>query len=194
MRCPCDLPDGVENAYQCALITEISGVPTRMTPDWCRLYLTRHNYHKAWDEGRGPGQPVESNESSKSPTPRPPQEGPGTELLKLLGAPVKVLRWVRWLRPVKEWYRRRKKTKKGCAGSCLAYARLMNAWGVDGCRARMDEIVDHLESQTAEEGIVFERRAARLMVRLAIRRAANTASKLEASKTDPAATSTRPGP
>ncbi|KKM88435.1 hypothetical protein LCGC14_1258860 [marine sediment metagenome] len=170
-HCPCELPDGVENAYHCALITEISGVVTRMTPDWCRLYLMRDNYHKAWDEGRGPGHPTKPSEKPGNPAKQIPQTGPGTELLKMLKKPVGVLRF---LGEVREFLLRRQKKKKGCADSCKGYARKMNAWGVAGCRDRLEKIVDHLEAQASREGIRFSRRAAGLMVRWAIRRAERT--------------------
>ena len=93
---------------------------------------------------------------------RPPPSGPGTELLKILRAPFKLLEWL----PFTKF--------GGCAGRCVAYAAKMDAWGVAGCRKRLEEIVDHLEAEAKKEGLPFSRRGARLLVRLAIRRAKST--------------------
>jgi hypothetical protein len=58
--------------------------------------------------------------------------------------------------------------KQGGCG-CEDYARQMDAWGVDGCRERVGEIVDHLREQAAERNMPFNRRAATWLVKLAIK-------------------------
>lgn len=166
MQCPCKIPDDASKSYPCPLITELSGVKTTMNRHWCMLYKTRKNYRKAWNDARGPGQAVPDNNNPTRKTNRavvPPEQGPGTELLKLFKMPVTALRW---LNAAKTLFRER---KKGCSDRCKVYARQMNAWGVAGCRKRMDEIVDHLEAEAKEAKIQFDRRVAILFVRIAIR-------------------------
>lgn len=43
-------------------------------------------------------------------------------------------------------------SKNGCG--CKSYARKMDAWGVDGCEKRFDEIVAHLVSQASKKRVV----------------------------------------
>jgi hypothetical protein len=45
----------------------------------------------------------------------------------------------------------------------------MDAWGATGCRERINEIVEHLRGQAAERGLRFNDRAARWLVKLAIK-------------------------
>lgn len=71
MNCPCKKPDSGQRIYDCEVITEISGVATRMTPDWCKLYVTREDYHKACDEGHGPGQAASGSLLEQSKKRRP---------------------------------------------------------------------------------------------------------------------------
>ena len=64
---------------------------------------------------------------TNKPTPKPPSlekklgSGPGTELSKLIPKALE---------------------HKGCG--CKNFAKKMNRWGVDGCKQRFDQIVDHL--------------------------------------------------
>lgn len=57
----------------------------------------------------------------------PSKPQPGTELAKLIPS---------WLK------------REGCG--CKSFAAKMNRWGVDGCRQRREEILDHLESQARQ--------------------------------------------
>lgn len=77
--------------------------------------------------------------------------------------------------------------KQGGCG-CEDYANQMDAWGVDGCRERIGEIVEHLREQTEEcnaairernktaetpePELPFNRRGATWLVKLAIKLAA----------------------
>lgn len=80
----------------------------------------------------------------------PPNEGPGTELKKLL-------------------------SKLGFAVKttcqCNAHARDMDHRGVDWCRDNVDVIVGWLREEAEKQGIPFVEFAARLLIKYAIRRA-----------------------
>ena len=82
--------------------------------------------------------------------------GPGTELKKLLS-------W--WFRP-----------DDSC--ECDARAMQMNAWGVEGCRERLETIVQWLLEAAAERGLPhgpLSRQVTRRLVRLAINNAEHNA-------------------
>ena len=55
------------------------------------------------------------------------------------------------LRRTLEWWRIR---DDGSCG-CHEYAAQMDAWGPDGCDARMDEIVAHLVEQAAKRSVIL---------------------------------------
>lgn len=82
--------------------------------------------------------------------------GPGTELKRLLAG------WPLYITAA-----------PNCP--CNAYSRMMDGWGADGCEARMQEILDWLESQARSRKLLFARIAAEQVVRLAIRRARKSA-------------------
>jgi hypothetical protein len=90
-----------------------------------------------------------------SPIVGKPPCGPGCHLKRLLG-------WVR----IKD---------DGSCG-CSDYAADMDAWGPDGCDARMDEIVAHLVEQAAKRSVVLGLVPARIVTE-AVRRAINAARK-----------------
>ncbi|MCR4414632.1 MAG: phosphoribosyltransferase domain-containing protein, partial [Thermoguttaceae bacterium] len=93
-----------------------------------------------------------------APTSVPPLGGPGTELHRLLD----------------QWG-----IHGGDGCGCEAYARLMDAWGPEGCRQRRQEILDRLEEQAAKRPILgrlpFRRQAAGWLLDTAIRRAETAA-------------------
>jgi hypothetical protein len=135
----------------------------KMFPHFCRKFLDDIRFRHLYLQGRGPTQIT--GQDRKVTTTVVPQKGPGTELLKMLNppkmlkAPLKLLGFVLRVKNIE------------CAGSCIAYARKMNAWGVAGCRERIEEIADHLEAQAKKLTMPFNRRVAKVLVRLAIRRA-----------------------
>lgn len=102
----------------------------------CRLCWKYHQnmrFHKAHG-GKGQwlgGTIVEGDFPQASPSPTPPQEGPGTELKSLLSQLGLV-------------------AGKGCA--CNSKAAQMNEWGAEGCKARRGEIVGWLEEQRRKQG------------------------------------------
>jgi len=55
------------------------------------------------------------------------------------------------LRRTLEWWRIRDDGSCGCG----EYAAQMDAWGPEGCEARIDEIVSHLVEQAEKRGIVL---------------------------------------
>lgn len=125
----------------------------RLTEAWTKLCRNDLAYYNKWK-----GVPQKSLAERRTP-----QKGPGTELLAILRRPVK---WIGWLYAA---------SPKNCGGGCPRYAAQMDAWGVDGCRDRIKDIVDHLESQAAGQKLLFSRRAALFLVRWAIRRAEQAA-------------------
>ncbi len=66
MNCPCECPSNGDSEYHCPRLD------CRMTPKLCRLYQTRDDYRRAWDEGRGPGQ-LKPNRDKKKQKKRPTQ-------------------------------------------------------------------------------------------------------------------------
>jgi hypothetical protein len=88
--------------------------------------------------------------------------GPGTELHEVLS-------------------RLRIDTTDGCG--CKSRIRQMDAWGVDGCRERLEEIADWLIEEAKRRNWPASkwwatRQAAKVLVRLAIRRAHRKAQAL----------------
>jgi hypothetical protein len=67
--------------------------------------------------------------------------------------------------------------RDGCG--CDEFAALMDHWGVDGCRKRIDtDIMPRLAQKAAERGLKFATPFARVFVVRAIRRAERTARAL----------------
>ena len=125
------------------------------------------NYFAAWEKGEGILQNVEwmkektrrlkEKHAKEEQNGEHLQGGPGTELLKLLDKPIKILGFLFRIDLSK------------C--DCRRYARQMDEWGVVGCRRRILEIVDHLQRQAKRQRMLFNRRVARILIRRAIRRA-----------------------
>ena len=102
-------------------------------------------YFDAWEAGRGQ---VKVQPPKRKRKPKPPREGPGTELHRILA---------RW--GIRE-------TSK-CA--CKSREREMNAWGPDKCLERIDRIVDWMAAEAKKRHLPFVRAAAVLLVRRAVR-------------------------
>ena len=111
---------------------------------WVKLCQTNPKYRMAWDEGRGPGQAVPKRQR------RQKRQGPGTELTAIF-ANMRVF------------------GNGGC--QCKSHASQMDRWGPDVCLARMDTIIGWLREEAEKRRLPFVDAAARIMVRLAIRRA-----------------------
>jgi hypothetical protein len=120
---------------------------------WVYLCHTRDDYRERWDAGVGPGQIRDNTPEKHVPA------GPGTYLKRSIERWQRLLPWLN-LSPY-----------PGC--QCNETARLMDIWGVDGCRKRMESILDRLEKEAEKRrlSIPFRRSLARLMVLRAIRRA-----------------------
>ena len=120
----------------------------KMNKPWTDLCRKRGGGHyELWKYG--------THEPSPKAVPLGP--GPGTELLKMLDKPVKILGFLLRI------------NMNGCG--CAACARQMNAWGVAGCRERLDEITDHLQATAKRTKMPFNRPAAKALIEMAIRRA-----------------------
>ena len=76
-----------------------------------------------------------------------PQEGPGTELKKLLGM-IGI------------------KSKPTC--SCNRRAEMMNHFGAAWCRKNIETIVDWLQEEATKRGLLFLRSPAKMLVKRAI--------------------------
>lgn len=50
IACPCALPDSGKRTYHCPRLG------TKMTPGWCKLYLTKPGHRELYDNGHAPGQ------------------------------------------------------------------------------------------------------------------------------------------
>lgn len=140
MNCPCDLPASGDPAYKCERLG------CQMTPHWCELYQIRPNYRRAWDEGRGPSQIIDT-------TAQPPVEssGPGTELKKILA---------------------KLHIKPGGCG-CNRRAAEMDRRGSDWCRENIDKIAGWLLTEANKRKLPLanlSRPAIKLLIRWAIRR------------------------
>ncbi|KKL23271.1 hypothetical protein LCGC14_2427090, partial [marine sediment metagenome] len=137
--CPYDQVSECHGPQDGSLWWECPVHGARLTEAWTKLCLRDLAYYTRWKDG-----------PREAATARPTvQRGPGTELLKMLKTPVAVLKF---LREAREFLLRRQNKKRGCADSCITYARKMDAWGVAGCRDRLEKIVDHLEAQASREG------------------------------------------
>ena len=118
-------------------------------PGWFRLCQNAPGYFAAWEQGRGPGQNIPPPEVEVSRCAGPPG-GPGTELARLL-----------W------WFGL--KDRPECP--CKAKARQMDHWGPEKCLQNLDRIVRWLRHEAKVRKLPFSRKAAQLVVVLAIRRA-----------------------
>lgn len=84
------------------------------------------------------------------------------------------------LRRTLAWWRVRDDGKCGCH----EYAAQMDAWGPNGCEARMDEIVAHLVEQAEKRGVILGAIAAASATTL-VRRAIDAARAEAAAATPP---------
>jgi len=142
--CQCTGPKEGERFFYCAR----HGI--RKTKAWHQLCQRRENYFRAWEAGRGPGHVADNKQPVRKAVPR---AGPGTELEALLAS-------------------MRVGAKTGCG--CAAKARQMDRWGVAGCEAHFDTIVEWLRSTAAKYGwrdrlraaVTLAARDPRLAVRL----------------------------
>jgi hypothetical protein len=116
------------------------------TDHWVHLCQTDPDYFAAWENGTGPGQRVSGDDVSATSV--IVQEGPGTELHKLLA---------------KFWIG----AKGGC--NCKKHAEVMNQWGPEICRERLDTILSWLEKEAHERHLPFIRIIAKRLVLKAIR-------------------------
>jgi hypothetical protein len=116
---------------------------------WHHLCQTDQEYFDAWEIGKGPGQRLGTGDKSDT-SPPAPQYGPGTELHKLLA---------------KFWINNR----GGC--NCKKHADVMNAWGPEICRERLDTILSWLEKEARDRHLPFIRILAKRLVLRAIRNA-----------------------
>lgn len=123
----------------------------KMTLHLWELCRTGEKWYDSFDNQGNP------NGSASTLSVERMDEGPGTELLKLLDKPIKILGFILRIK------------LEDC--ECEAYARKMNAWGVVGCRRRILEIVDRLQRQAKRVKMPFNRPAAKALVNLAIERA-----------------------
>lgn len=125
----------------------------RKSAPWVRLCQTRESYFRAWEEGRGPGQ---------SPTGTGKLRvhyiagGPGTELKKLLA---------------KFWI----KDNGDC--ECHDHAVIMDYWGCEKCRSKIDVIVSWMKNAAKKRKLLFSKSMAKLLVKRAIRRAEKIGAK-----------------
>jgi hypothetical protein len=112
----------------------------RKSAAWVQLCQTKAEYRNAWDRGRGPGQ-IKTTPASERKAERR-RRGVGTELRKMIG-----------------WR---------CGG--FGRAATLNAWGVDGCRERSDQIVQWIIDTGDRGGGPIGGHAAGRLLRLAIER------------------------
>lgn len=126
------------------------------TAHWRDLCLTRADYRRLWDEGRGPGQEDHPSVDGKD---KEHSSGPGGELKKIIAGWQRLFPWFD-LSP-----------HQGC--SCNETAKWMDQLGPRGCEKQMDVILDKLEAEAKKRklSIPFQRFWAARMVRQAIRRA-----------------------
>lgn len=141
MQCECTIPEGG--------FCERHGI--YKIPEWVRLCHMRADYRKAWDEGRGPGQPRTTVDIKRG--------GPGTELKKIIA----------WWQKRFPWFDL--SPRKGC--QCEATATWMDRLGPDGCEKKMDILLDKLEAEAKKRKfrVPFRRTVAKMLVKQAIRRA-----------------------
>lgn len=122
---------------------------------WHELCQTHQGYFDAWEAGAGPGQHTGDGLHSESSA---RACGPGCHLSRLLA---------------KFWI----KDKKGCG--CKQHAAVMDQWGPEVCKERMDTILGWIEKEAKDRHLPFVRKAAEILVRMAIRNAIREAEKLE---------------
>lgn len=147
----CKLPTSNQSSYWCP------GLGCMMYPHYCRDYQTKPHYQRAWDEGRGPGQPQPLRIiTARANRPPMPQGGPGTELSKIL-------------------------SRFGIHPSecgCKAHAREMDRRGPEWCGDNIERIVGWLSDEATKRKwrlVGVSRPATRVLVRWAIRRSEATA-------------------
>lgn len=102
-----------------------------------KLCKTKQNYWDAWERGSGPKQEIDVGRRIASAMPK---ARVGSRLKQRIAD----LGYV---------------AEQGCG--CNSLAANMDRWGIDGCRKRIDEIVDHLEEQAKKAG-TLERMAVTL--------------------------------
>ena len=96
-------------------------------------------------------------------TERKPRRGPGAVLFAILRRGIPVLGHSFQIDLLKDC---------GCGCGYKEYATKMNRWGVSGCHKQLEDIVTYLKAEAVEVlGIPFSERAARTLVRWAIRQA-----------------------
>lgn len=123
LTCPCQPYTDGEPSIECAQITELSGVPTRMVPAFCFTYINNAKYRDRWNRIGGPGRPA-------SP------ELPGPRVLRLNVPPVPQL-------PAKERQALADKLtalteSKHIAENLAMYWGVLDAWAAADCETRDD--------------------------------------------------------
>lgn len=108
---------------------------------WVQLCQTNPTYWQAWEEGRGAGRRLAA-------PPRVFKGGPGTELHKKLA---------------------QCGIHATATCKCRSRVKVMDRWGADVCRERVDEIVGWMKGEAKERGLRFNRRLAKLLVLHCIR-------------------------
>lgn len=119
---------------------------------WVQLCQKHGSYWQAWEEGRGPGQLTGGTARIIARSKNTPvvAGGPGTELKKLLS-----------------WFG----IKATGRCKCNNRARVMDNWGPQKCREKMDTILIWLEEEAAARKLPFWKFAAKIAVETAIARA-----------------------
>ncbi len=151
MACECNIPTG--GAILCK--RHDCRKNARMV-ELCRLGAAGQqpglSYWDAWEAGIGPRQPATVRTRSHLHSPTYAQEGPGTELKRLL--------------------KRLSILGTGRCG-CNSMAAKMDRWGPDGCREPENraEILDQMQKEAAKRKLPFVRTAADGLVEFAIRKA-----------------------
>ena len=91
---------------------------------WHRLCQTNHGYRRAWDEGKGPGQPKQDNRKERNEIRKSKPPGVGACLKERISNLLKV--------------------SDGGSCGCSTLANQMDKWGPDGCDERREYIVGRL--------------------------------------------------
>lgn len=122
--------------------------------DYGNGWLEVDIYHAAYPRRLSVEMPT-GTDGPVAPTPPKKPTGPGTHLKVIL---------------------RRFGIKASPTCGCNAMALNMNEWGPDGCESRLSEILFFLETQAKSRRLPFVRFLAEKVVKLAIRRARNSAA------------------
>ena len=147
--CECTQLDGLTTplTWTCPVLAK------RMTRHWTELCRTDSGYFAHWKYGPSIG------------TKKVAPEGPGSTLFRILRRGIPVLGRSFQIDLLKHC---------GCGCGYKTYANKMNRWGVSGCHIRLDEIVAYMRAEAVDVlGVPFCERAARVLVRWAINRAAH---------------------